>query len=232
MNVVNHLVLSVVAVIAATDISFAQAYSIIPNDTFKISGMMEDQQTLTISQLNTSGNIITLGWEKISESVPVGWDASVCDNRLCYGALEDSGTMNPIIPSETSFLLLKITGHVNYGIAVIRYAVWNVNNPTMRDTLTYVMTIQNTGIAEKVMHPFTIFPNPANDLVNIQSRVHTKFTCSLMDLTGKEVQTGHSNANSIILSTENLPNGIYFLKLIPVDSKLYNGFFVQKIIIQ
>ncbi len=229
MNILKHIFLSVAAILAATDISFAQTFANTPNDTFQISGMMEDQQTLIISQLNISSEIINLGWEKISESVPLSWEASVCDNRLCYSDLKDSGTMNPVAPAEMGFLLLHITGHVNYGTAVIRYAVWDRNNPALRDTLTYVMTIdKNTGIDETGSgKEFTVFPIPAVGYVNITSNSQTGFSYSIITVNGMEIETGLSEANSLSILTENYPNGIYFLKI-----KSDNTIYTQKIIKQ
>ncbi len=234
MRSIKHIFVSIAALLAVIGTSFSKTYSIAPNDTFKTSGMMEDQQTLTISQLNTSSNTITLEWEKISESVPVSWEASVCDNRICYAILQDTGTMNPVAPSETGFLLLHITGHVNYGTAVIRYAVWDINNPALKDTLTYILTVdQNSGIAETNNNKiFTVYPNPTKDQINIASGFQAGFTYSVINLTGEEVQSGHSEVNSVIFSTGNFPSGIYFLKLTPVDSGIDNKFFIQKIIIQ
>lgn len=234
MRSIKHIFVSVAAILSVIGNSFSQTFSITPNDTFKTSGMMEDQQTLTISQLNTSSNVITLEWEKLSESVPVGWEASVCDNRICYAILEDTGTMNPVAPSEMGFLLLHITGHVNYGTAVIRYAVWDITNPALKDTLTYILTVdQNSGIAETANSKiFTIYPSPAKGQINIVSGFQAGFTYSVINLTGEEVQTGHSDVNSVIFSTGNFPSGIYLLKLSPVDSGIDNKFFIQKIIIQ
>jgi len=224
----------VIAMVVFIDTAFAQTYSIIPNDTFKISGMMEDQQTLTISQLNTSNSTMTLKWEKISESVPANWEASVCDNKVCYVVLEDSGTMNPIAPNESGFLLLHIVGHVNFGTALIRYKVWDMNNPMLKDTLTYILTIdKNTALAETDNRKtFIVFPNPAKGQINVESGFHKGFIYSFMNATGQEVCTGYSDQNSMVFSTENFPKGIYILKLSSNDDRVNNKFFIQKIIIQ
>lgn len=234
MNVFKHIFLLAVATSATTNNCLAQTYTITPNDTFEISGMMEDQHTLTISQINVSSNTMTLFWKKVSEIIPTKWEALVCDNKLCYAVLEDSGTMNLVDPSDTGFLLLHITGHVNYGTAVIRYAVWEINNPVLKDTLTYILTVeQNSRIAETDNRKiFTVYPNPSNDQINIESDFQSGFTYSFINLTGEEVQTGHSELNSMIFSTGNFPSGIYFLKITPVYNSLNNKFFVQKIIIQ
>ena len=65
MKIIQKIVLSVAAIFAATDISFAQSFSNTPNDTINIVGMMEDLETLSIQQLNISPNTISLKWKNI-----------------------------------------------------------------------------------------------------------------------------------------------------------------------
>lgn len=210
-----RLVLSVAAIFVAADISFAQSYSLVPNDSINITGMMEDLQTLSIQQQNNSTDTLQLKWKKVSESVPALWEASVCDNQVCYTSLVDSGSMNPIYPADYGFLLLHITPHVNYGTAVIRYEVWDINTPLLRDTLTYILTVNNTsGIAEaESKNAFSIFPNPAKENINILSNLQTGFRFLITDVSGKEIQNGISKTNTISVSTENLQNGVYTVSI-------------------
>ncbi|CAN5618435.1 hypothetical protein BH11BAC1_BH11BAC1_20120 [soil metagenome] len=136
--------LPVAILLMVTGNSIAQTYSISPNDTIQLTGALEDLQTLSISQINTSADTLNLMWRKVSESVPPNWDAYVCDNSICYTTLEDSGSMNPVLPSDYGFVLLHITPHVDYGTALIRYSVWDINNPGSIDTLTFRLTV-NSG---------------------------------------------------------------------------------------
>lgn len=223
MTTLSKIVLSVAAIFAATDISFAQSYSNIPNDTIDMVGMMEDLETLSIQQLNTSTDTIQLKWVKVSESVPVAWESNVCDNQICYTSLVDSGSMNPINPADYGFLLLHITAHVNYGTAVIRYAVWDIANPVLKDTLTYILTVSATsGIAEaENKNAFSIFPNPAKENINIISKLQTGFQFLITDVSGKEIEKGISKTNSVSVSTENLPNGLYTVSIF-TENKIIN----------
>lgn len=206
-----RLVLSVAAILAATDISFAQTFSLTPNDSININGVLEDVQTLSIQQPNISNDTITLKWKKVSESVPLLWDASVCDNHFCNTSLVDSGMMNPVVPLDYGLLLVHITPHVNYGTAVIRYVVWDIANPTLKDTLTYILTSNATsGIAEtENKNAFSIFPNPANQNINIISNLQTSFQFFITDVSGKEIEKGISKTNSAFISTQNFVDGIY-----------------------
>lgn len=231
MKLIPKIVLSVAAIFAATDISFAQSFSNTPNDTINIVGIMEDLETLSIQQFNTTTDTIHLQWQKVSEIVPLLWEASVCDNQICNTTLVNNGTMNPVIPNEYGLLLLHITAHVNYGTATVRYAVWDIANPAMKDTLTYILTVSATsGINEaENKNAISIFPNPAKESINIVSKLQTGFQFLITDVSGKEIEKGISKTNSIAVNTQNLQNGVYTVSIF-TENKFINTkqFLIQK----
>ncbi len=55
-----------------------------------------------------------------------------------------------------------------------------------------------------------IFPNPCTNVLHINTQSNA--SVSLHDVTGKEIYSSSTNGNQVILNTEHLPNGIYFLK--------------------
>lgn len=224
------IVLSVAGFFSATDNSFSQNYSISPNDSVEISGVFEDLQTLIVNQVNTSNDTIQLQWEKISEVVPSAWDASVCDNSICYTTLINSGSMAPVFPGDYGFLLLHITPHINFGTAVVRYAVWDVNYPASRDTLTFILKVDSTSAIDEAEEnsAFGIFPNPSVNSFNITSNSETEFYFSISDQSGKEVTSGFSKTNSIAVSTNDFPKGIYNATiLVKTKKSISKNFIVQ-----
>lgn len=220
MKILKHTLLALALLLTAANLSFAQTFSNSPNDTINVIGMMEDMATLNIQQLNISSNTITLKWEKVSENIPSAWEASVCDNKICYTSLIDSGTMNPVNPADSGLLLLHITPHVNYGTAIVRYAVWDIANPDFRDTLTYILSVNNfTAVNEiNILSDLSIYPNPAFDNINIETNLQTAFIFSIIDFTGNEIRKGFSEENSISLSTEELSSGVYFIQIKSKDN--------------
>lgn len=228
MKTIKSIVLSVVAMFAATGFSFSQTYTITPNDTFELTGYMEDLQTLTISQLNTTNDSIFLKWEKVSVTIPANWEATVCDNRSCYAELVDSGTMNAILPTEAGFLLLHITAHVNYSTAIIRYAVWDIVNPSARDTVTFIMTVSEpSAINETNKNAFRVFPNPANDYMNICSSANENCRINIFNSAGRKIYSSFSSAD-FKLSTANWLNEVYMLSMTDQG----NNIITKKIIVQ
>ncbi len=224
MRKIKHTVLVVAAILSATTFTFAQSYTISPNDTFIVNAMMEDMETLTINQVNSTTDILYLKWEKISESVPALWEASVCDNQICYTTLVDSGSMSPISSSEIGFLLLHITAHVNYGTAVIRYAVWDKNFPSMRDTLTYIMNITPAGIATGNFETPQIWF--AQNKIHLQNIKNNFETISMIDLSGKEIfKTSINNKTEFELPL--LPPSVYIIRLSGKQDQFHQKIFIQ-----
>jgi hypothetical protein len=216
MNVINKLVLSAAVFIAAAGNSFSQTFTNTPNDTISMVGLMEDLETLSIEQLNMTTNAIELKWKKVSVNVPALWDAYICDNSMCYTSLVDSGTMIPFYgPPSYGFLLLHVTPHVNYGSAIIRYAIWDNANPAFTDTLTFILTVNVPSAINETesKQSFRLFPNPVNESINIVSKENNSFQFLITDIYGKEIQKGFAKTNSITLNTENIPNGVYNISI-------------------
>lgn len=211
MKLFKYIVISLVVLITTSSVSNAQSYSIIPNDSFEVTGYLEDLETLIISQLNTTSDTLNLKWQKVSASVPANWEASICDNFTCNLDLANNGTMNPVVPNDMGFLLLHITAHLNYGTAVIRYSVWDINYPASKDTLTFIMHVyapSGTTVAEN-NSAFSIFPNPSNSNINLKSTLDTAYQYFICDLSGRLIFMGRSKEIIVNISTSNLANGIY-----------------------
>lgn len=230
MNRNKYIVIVVAAVIAATAVSFAQSYSIVPNDTIRITGLMEDLQTLSIQQVNISTDTIILKWKKISESVPSKWEASICDNSFCNTSLVDSGTMIPVFPNEYGLLLLHITPLVEFGTAIVRYEVWDNAKPKRKDTLTYILkAVETLGVSEiEKTNSFSISPNPASNTITLTLGGEIGCAFSIVDFSGKTIQLGIFEANTASIIAENFPNGVYFVSIF--DKK--NRQNTKKIIVQ
>jgi hypothetical protein len=227
---ISKFLLSVVALLATIEVAVAQSFSNTPNDTVNKAGLMEDLETLSIQQLNTSSDTIILKWEKVSVSIPTSWEASVCDNSICYATLVDSGMMNPVAPRKYGLLLLHITPRIDDGIATIRYAVWDIKNPSLKDTLTYILSVNKlSGVVEPInTYNFSIFPNPAKEYINITSNVLSGFHFSIADAAGKEVAKGFSKTNTHTINMENLANGLYFISFSTKNTLIST----QKMIVQ
>ncbi|MEO0312637.1 MAG: hypothetical protein RIQ89_2294, partial [Bacteroidota bacterium] len=214
-NLLMNLI-SVVILIMATEISDAQSYTLDPNDTISMNGQLDDLSTLSIQQNNNTNGIIQLSWQKIYESLPANWTAAVCDNSACYTYLVNSGNMNPINPNEYGLLLLHITPHVNYGSAIVQYAVWDVASPNIIDTLTYSLTVnQPTDLIHNSFNDaINFYPNPSSDKLTIESGFAESVEYKLVSINGEIIFADQLKPKLNSISLLNIKSGIYFINVL------------------
>lgn len=223
MRLFCKMALSVVAVIATTGFVSAQSFYNTPNDSIYQVGTFDNLHTLSIQQVNLTSDSIILQWQKVSESLPADWEASVCDNANCNTTLLNSGTMAPIVPGEYGLILIHITPYKNAGTAIIKYAVWDIATPTMRDTLTYILTVNATSSTTEIQTKNTcsIFPNPASENIFISTEIAMDYTYLITDAVGRIIQKGDALTTDTNISTRELPNGIYSLSIF-IKNKHYD----------
>ncbi|GGH71579.1 PKD domain-containing protein [Phaeocystidibacter marisrubri] len=75
-----------------------------------------------------------------------------------------------------------------------------------------VMDPYTIGIEESEPHEFIVYPQPANDVINIESEavIHG---FSLFDLSGREVHSQATFSNKITINTNDCPSGMYVLRI-------------------
>jgi hypothetical protein len=218
MRFTSWLTLLVAVLCTATNFLFAQStFSNSPSDSIVLNGKFEDVEILSIHQINSTADTIVLKWKKISAMVPNGWDAVVCDNSTCYTSLLDSGIMNPVVAADYGFVILHITPHTNYGTAIVKYAVWDTANPTLKDTLTFILKVEQGLSINKLLdeNNIQIYPNPIHDNLKIKTFNTKVNSVKIIALNGKKTEDKNVNINAaeneFILDVSTLMNGIYFL---------------------
>ena len=74
----------------------------------------------------------------------------------------------------------------------------------------------NTSVAnldEIASADFTVYPNPASEVININASKSLNATISIVDLTGKVVKTSSMNGLTTAVNTSGLNNGIYYVTI-------------------
>ena len=131
---------------AVINVGIAQSYYNSPSDSLTATTALGHTVALNITQRHPTADTIYFKWKKLSVSMPVGWDAYLCDNGHCFTTLMDSGMMIPIVPGDNGLMLLHCTPHLNLGTAIIRYTIYATNTPLHIDTLTWIVNANTTGI--------------------------------------------------------------------------------------
>ena len=120
---------------------------------------------------------------------------------------------SPMISPITFF-----TGTTNVTSGVINITITN-----FRDGDVYYVTMNSTsiGIEETTLeNDFRIYPNPSSSSITIIAKEAIKENLVIENALGQRMQTQRINGNRVDLNIEDLPIGIYFIKVGSVTKKI------------
>ena len=104
-----------------------------------------------------------------------------------------------------------------------------VSNSSCSDTsYTKITPKAVIGIGDNIINTkFNIYPNPASTFVQVESRKLKVESCSVLDIYGRTIREFKIQDSEFKINIENLPKGIYFIKL-----QTEEGIAVKKIVKQ
>ncbi|MFZ4796239.1 MAG: T9SS type A sorting domain-containing protein [Bacteroidia bacterium] len=146
----------------------------------------------------TSGNQNTVfNFTQYSTGFPSAYKWSITPNTFTYQSGTSDTSANPII---------KFNQTANYSVQL------KVTNPFSSDSLlrSSYISVQKVGVNNLTNNKaaISIFPNPTNGLVQIQSPINIQ-TILVFDITGKQLLQQEPNAQTDEINMSNLPQGLY-----------------------
>ncbi len=203
----------------------AQSFSI-EKDTVRLTFYGTDLMYLRDSVVPLSGSTV-INWSVTATNFPSDWQSGIgiCDNKSCYpmSLLWPSGTI------KNSYAYSNTTGvrdfhmQINLGSATTAgtyYLVAKLTNATtsVDTTQVYIITYTPTAVhnVSKSVGEISLYPNPTNNDINVVYDANADIkTISVYNIIGKTMAVYKPTAeNSANLSLENVPAGIYFVRLI------------------
>ncbi len=223
----KKIILSVFVLGSASLLS-AQAYSFEGgnNQSFypKASGYMD----CAIHIKNDGMENLNLKYKKVSVDFPTTWDFSFCDNVNCITFFADSGTMAPIAAGNNESSM-KITVYPNgfADTAVVKYAIWNVNDPNKIDTLVFNINVRWGVSVERINQVVNVFPNPSKGTFQVAAKAEIT-EIQIFDLMGKKVASNIAiQSNQATIHANNLCDGGYIVKVATVQGVTTSRIVVQ-----
>ena len=164
----------------------------------------------TIHFKNLKKSPIVFAYEKVSIDYPAVWDVSFCDNRNCYATFLDKDTMAKVAPNGEASLKLTVFPNGKADTALVKYALWDYDNPTDRDTLTWNIYIRWGADTKSWMVDMLLaYPNPVADVLHVVGVDACKG--QLIDAKGSVVRDVVLEDGKLDVSE--LPSGVYALML-------------------
>lgn len=201
INYNRNIILLTAVLLAAVNSSFAQSYYHSPNDTITSSAVFDDISVFNIIQTHPTSDTLYFKWYKQSVTMPLSWEASICDNGNCYTSLKDSGMMAPIVPGDNGLMSLHLDPKFEAGTGVIRYIIYATNTSTQVDTLTWIITAGGTtGITEPKNVPPIIYSGNGRIVYKNLDNQFSK--ACLFDMNGRLIlqQNIEGNEGEILIS--------------------------------
>lgn len=172
----------------------------------------------------TSGNV-TCQWRVTHTNFPADWIATlgICDNASCYSSADiwptNMKTSLPYAPGLGDFHVQgDLTSVATPGPYYLRVHIRNKDITTDTSIQIYIITKAapaGTNNITKLNNEVMLYPNPATSSVNIvfDAAADVK-NIAIYNIIGKQMNVYRPTANSANLNVENLPDGIYFVRLL------------------
>lgn len=111
---------------------------------------------------------------------------------------------------NTSVLENPVHEYSSNGVFTVTLFVTNSCGTVSYNT---TVTITSINISEISAESIEIFPNPADDFINIKINQSGAYHCELIDLTGKTLKSIQLNKSQTNISIADLGKGAYFIKI-------------------
>jgi hypothetical protein len=168
---------------------------------------------------------IQFNWELISNSFPAEWSYSLCDQGGCYVGIPPSGTMTAITQEEAEngkegFFKINLTAGYNYGRGVVKLYVYDNNDYTRGDTVSFdIDWSQGASALNETSQKMdiNIYPNPASSLINLSNLNNDIEKIALFNILGESVYSENVSAKEKSVDVGNLNRGSYFLTIYVKD---------------
>lgn len=158
---------------------------------------------------------MVINWDLIEmdPSLPAGWNYTICD-QICYPSFVNHGneisyTASQFTSGQEYKLKLGVSVNGIEGAGYVKYFVFDVNNPTYGDTVTFHLNYQLNGLEDQINTTNEIYFSASNGKIDISSVSVKEQTIELLTLDGTRIfQTKFQNQISI---DQSFPSGIYYL---------------------
>ncbi len=211
-----------------------RTYSVEPTTKFVTSTSVMDEVTkYYIHFKNTTGNDIHLSWKKLSLDLPAAWDYSLCDLGTCYAGIpEGEHTMYPVEKDSNGFLAPNIYPGGTDGTGKIVMLVWDKDNPSVSDTLTWIITATTSQADVPVINTPTkelrLYPNPVNNRISILFGAISTGTLSIIDMKGvNQLQLYINEGKTFDRDLSQLASGEYFVLFLNHDGSVFRTKLVK-----
>lgn len=181
-----------------------------------------------INDITPGPSPVTIQWHVTNSNFPSDWlpAVGICDDSTCYA--NGTGSLYPGMATKTSKpyaastagnfdMQIDLDGATTLGTYYMRVKLWNQAVPTDSAIQVYVISkLHPTNVpTTRSLSDFSLYPNPATNEVNVvfDASADVK-NIAVFNIIGKMAAIYKVNGNSANLNLDNIPSGIYFVRLV------------------
>ena len=156
-----------------------------------------------------------------NEAISIAWDAdaNVTSWNIQYRPV--GGTLTTATSNTNAYTITGLTGLTTYEIQVQA----DCGNGNLSDwTAAITAQTTNVGIDNYLLNSIKLYPNPANDVVNVQCTMYNVQSVEVIDVYGKVIKTMNVTENPTRINVSGLANGMYFVRVTTEEGTVTKSF--------
>ncbi|MBM3184913.1 MAG: T9SS type A sorting domain-containing protein [Bacteroidetes bacterium] len=176
---------------------FAKLYSIDPTTGDFV--FVEESSPYVITQADLGQKI----------SLPLGSPINLNENEAylaMIGSYGDGGATNDLVTASSGSTTPQTTFYYDYTDQTWYYTTSNVMVRMNFDPILSINEIENA-------FGLSVYPNPANEVINVSLNKSTNATISVVDVAGKVVKTASIDGLTSSINATDLTNGVYYVTI-------------------
>lgn len=192
----------------------AQEISITPSPTVAGNVELEAYNIFQVYLRNETNASIDLSWRIVENTMPEGWNITLCDNVNCYGVLPENADLDPIAAADSAIMKIDVNPELVEGSGMLRFFINETGSPSPYKELVFDLSTGTTDTKDLFNGSVQIYPNPATEWVNVDNQLPFPLKMQLADAQGRLVRQAEVASNDQQgWSVVNLPKGTYYLRL-------------------
>ena len=145
-----------------------------------------------------------------NHAIGIAWDADANVNSWNIQYRPQNGSWSSATSATNSYNITDLEGLTNYEIQVQA----NCGDGNLSDwSASVTAQTTNVGIEEHLANSVVLFPNPANDIINVQCSMFNVQSVEVIDVYGKVINTLNVTENPTRINVSSLANGMYFVRV-------------------
>ena len=158
------------------------------------------------------------------ESFDVSWNANanVSNWNVRYRVVGGQWTTATV--NTNQYAISGLTAETNYEVQV-QADCGNSNLSDWSETLNVTTLVD--GINSYLLNSIALYPNPANDVVNVQCTMYNVQKVEVVDVYGKVINIVNATDNLTRINVSGLANGMYFVR-VTTDEGVATKTFVKR----